>query len=163
VLAVGSVHANVNGRAVDLDVPAQERAQRTLVPLRFVSEALGADVKWREAERTVLITDTRPAPTPSPTALGPEWFIELRSDPPGADIYLVSEYDWETIPGILEQIDQDPDLAQDQVEGPTNIEVQRPLVVYRAVFIRRGVKRAAPIQPVPIVLGAKRRGWTRFR
>ncbi len=29
---------------------------RTLVPVRFVSEELGADVSWNEAERTVLIT-----------------------------------------------------------------------------------------------------------
>jgi hypothetical protein len=161
-LTIDSVRATVNGRERTLDVPAQVRANRTLVPLRFVSEALGADVRWSSGERTVFITDSWVTPPPPPVARAPEWFIELRSTPPGAEVYLVSEYDWETIPNILDQIDQDPDLAVNQVEGPTNIEVPRPLVVYRAVFIRGGVKRVMPVQPVPILPGQKRKGWAQF-
>jgi len=58
-LTLGERQAFVNGQQVYLDVPADTIAGRTMVPLRFVSEAMGADVKWRSATRTVAIsTDT---------------------------------------------------------------------------------------------------------
>ena len=68
-LTVGSRQAVVNGQPALLDVPAFTIAGRTMVPLRFVSEALGADVRWVDASRTVLISSAAavaPAPQPSP-------------------------------------------------------------------------------------------------
>lgn len=41
-----------------LDVPAQIIGERTLIPLRAVCEALGAEVGWDEATYTVTVTDT---------------------------------------------------------------------------------------------------------
>jgi hypothetical protein len=164
LLTIDSVHATVNGQAYTLDVPAQVRSERTLIPLRFVSESLGADVRWKEADRTVVIVDAPQSPALPPATRGPEGFINLASDPPGAEVYLVSEYDWETIPNIDKRIDEDPDFADDQVsEGPTDIVVPRPLIVYRAIFIQGGVRRVAPVQPVPILAGQQRKGWVRFR
>jgi hypothetical protein len=55
-LAIGDPRATVNGRVVQLDAPAMILGGSTMVPLRFVSEALGADVKWFEATQTVSIT-----------------------------------------------------------------------------------------------------------
>jgi hypothetical protein len=55
-LAVGSRQAVVNGRAVLLDVPAILARGRTLVPLRFVSEAMGAQVDWDPQAGIVYIT-----------------------------------------------------------------------------------------------------------
>lgn len=55
-LTLGQRQAFVNGRQMYLDVPADTINGRTMVPLRFVSEAMGADVKWRSASRTVAIT-----------------------------------------------------------------------------------------------------------
>ncbi|WP_179295459.1 copper amine oxidase N-terminal domain-containing protein [Bacillus sp. FJAT-45350] len=46
ILTVNSRHTSVNGKAVVIDVPAQVQKGRTLVPLRFVSEAMGASVDW---------------------------------------------------------------------------------------------------------------------
>ncbi len=54
-LPIGSRTATVNGRDVRLDVPAMTIAGSTMVPLRFVSEALGADVRWSDATQTVAI------------------------------------------------------------------------------------------------------------
>lgn len=54
-LRLGEARAQVNGAERALAVPAQAVNGTTLVPLRFVSEALGADVKWRPASRTVII------------------------------------------------------------------------------------------------------------
>jgi hypothetical protein len=55
-LAIGQAQAQRNGQPVTLDVPARIQAGRTLVPLRFVSEALGAKVTWEAATQTVTIS-----------------------------------------------------------------------------------------------------------
>lgn len=45
----------VNKIPVILDVPAKIFNKRTLVPIRFISEALGRDVDWDNLSRTVII------------------------------------------------------------------------------------------------------------
>lgn len=60
-LKIGSRNAVKNGVPVMLDVPPQIVNSRTLVPLRFVGETLGADVDWLADTRTVLIVSTSPA------------------------------------------------------------------------------------------------------
>ncbi len=54
-LTVGSRRARVNNTPRLLDVPAFTVSGRTLVPLRFISESLGATVQWNDATQTVLI------------------------------------------------------------------------------------------------------------
>jgi hypothetical protein len=54
-LPLGEHEATVSGKKVALDVPAQEINGHTMVPLRFLGEALGADVRWDDAARTVII------------------------------------------------------------------------------------------------------------
>ncbi len=66
-LRIGSKTATVNGNTVTLDVPAQIIGGSTLVPLRFLSEALGSDVAWDNITRTVMINTTASPVTP-PTA-----------------------------------------------------------------------------------------------
>lgn len=66
---IGNPWANVNDEPVALDVPARIVDGRTLVPLRFVSEALGATVAWDPAAYTVTITDVGATPPP-PRAAG---------------------------------------------------------------------------------------------
>ena len=46
----------VNGQEIRGDVPGVILSGRTMVPVRFVSEALGADVTWDQATLTVGIT-----------------------------------------------------------------------------------------------------------
>lgn len=65
-LQIGSTVAHVNGAAVTLDVPAQIVGGRTLVPLRFISESLGAQVNYDAATRTVAITSAAAGPPPPP-------------------------------------------------------------------------------------------------
>jgi N-acetylmuramoyl-L-alanine amidase len=52
-LTIGAAAALVNGAETPLDVPAQIINDRTLIPLRFVSESLGFAVRWDEAGRAV--------------------------------------------------------------------------------------------------------------
>ena len=55
-LVIGSDMMFLNSETeIPLDVPARIENSRTLIPLRAVSEALGANVKWDEAERAVII------------------------------------------------------------------------------------------------------------
>jgi len=52
--------AKVNGQPVTLDLPAMIIQGRTLVPLRFVSENLGAKVDWDGKTQTITITFPAP-------------------------------------------------------------------------------------------------------
>ena len=56
VLQINNKKAFVNNKQLALDVPAQLVDDRTMVPLRFVSENIGAKVEWVEATNTVNIT-----------------------------------------------------------------------------------------------------------
>lgn len=55
-LQLGSSSAVINGRKVKLDAPAQTINGATMVPIRFVSEALDAKVAWEQSTRTIRIT-----------------------------------------------------------------------------------------------------------
>ena len=84
-LTIGAATALVGDAAVPLDVPPRINEGRTLIPLRFVSETLGARVAWDEATQTINITSrggSTPArgdrTTPLVVADGP---LRLRSGP----------------------------------------------------------------------------------
>ena len=54
-LKIGDAFMYKNGEKIVLDVPAKIVADRTLVPIRAISEGLGAQVEWDEAAESVLI------------------------------------------------------------------------------------------------------------
>jgi|GEM_PF-5225197 len=79
-LTVGSKKALVNGRSVTIDVPANTINGRTLVPLRFISEAMDCVVDWDASNHRVIITD--------PT-------INSRSNPASMNQYVhIKANDW---------------------------------------------------------------------
>ena len=55
-LTVGTNKMYVNGQEVILDVPAEVINNRTLVPVRAISQAFGFSVEWDSNTRTVYIT-----------------------------------------------------------------------------------------------------------
>lgn len=71
VLTLGSPTAEINGQKVDLPgrVPAVVarwgEAERTLVPLRFVSEGLHARVEWKNETFSAHVTAMEPDPDPN--------------------------------------------------------------------------------------------------
>lgn len=71
-LTIGSRQAKVNGAARLLEVAAFTINGRTMVPLRFISESLGANVQWVEPSRTILIgssgAQAPPPPVPPPAS-----------------------------------------------------------------------------------------------
>lgn len=55
-LKIGDNKALLNGETIELEVPAQLFNSNTMVPVRFISESLGADVKWDGMTQTVVIS-----------------------------------------------------------------------------------------------------------
>lgn len=55
VLALNSPDATVNGQPVKLEVPAASMNGSTMVPLRFIGEALGAKVAWNGVDRIIRV------------------------------------------------------------------------------------------------------------
>lgn len=55
-LIIGEKNAKVNSQTTELDVAAKIKNERTLVPIRFVSENFGAKVDWDGNTKTVFIT-----------------------------------------------------------------------------------------------------------
>ncbi len=58
-LAIGSNILHKNGNEIYLDVPAQLINDKTMVPVRAVSKALGSNVDWDEDTNTVIILTTK--------------------------------------------------------------------------------------------------------
>ena len=55
ILHIDNDVALINGDPTYLDVPATIFDDRTMVPLRFIAESLGADVAWDDTTRTVTV------------------------------------------------------------------------------------------------------------
>lgn len=55
VATINSKNVYINGEIKTLDVPPMVIDDRTLVPVRFVAEAFGANVDWNEDTQTVVI------------------------------------------------------------------------------------------------------------
>jgi hypothetical protein len=78
-LRPGDRTVHVNGQPRSIDVPAQLVNGRTMVPLRFISESLGAEVEWVSTRNEVVINTngmrgaqtavTRPGTTPAGVVL----------------------------------------------------------------------------------------------
>lgn len=68
-LTLNSANANINGTPVTLDVPAQSINGRTMVPARFVAEALGCAVDWDSQNQIVKISKTKDIITSVPSII----------------------------------------------------------------------------------------------
>lgn len=64
VLYIGKKEYQVDGVTKKMDTGALLKQNRTFVPIRFVSEALGASVKWESVIRTVYINTDGKTPEP---------------------------------------------------------------------------------------------------
>jgi hypothetical protein len=78
VLRIGDRFATVNGRSVALDTPAMKYRDRTMVPLRFIGESLGAKVAWIEPS-TVAITTTDVAMENETPPIGRRWTVPVNT------------------------------------------------------------------------------------
>ncbi|WP_241078669.1 N-acetylmuramoyl-L-alanine amidase [Natranaerofaba carboxydovora] len=73
VLHIGDNNYTLNGTEMEMDTaPTITDNDRTMVPLRFVSEGLGEDVDWNSEERSVYIETTEDNPGEEPDTDNPD-------------------------------------------------------------------------------------------
>ncbi len=76
-LTIGSTQAVVDGQPATLDVAPFVVGSRTLVPLRFIAQSLGASVNWNDSTSTVTIASrggaAPPPPQPRAVMLTMQW------------------------------------------------------------------------------------------
>ena len=87
-LTIDADRAYINGERCVLDVPAMivEETGRTMVPVRFVSEALKADVDWDETTYTVIINAVKEEEEPP---------VEVPDEPENAIFGDIDDIDYE--------------------------------------------------------------------
>jgi len=89
-LHIGSTAASVNGQTTYLDVAPFLVGARTLVPLRFISESLGASVNYDGSSQTVTVALAAAAAPPLPTAT-----------PAGVRVINIVASNWQFTPNII--------------------------------------------------------------
>lgn len=81
LIAPGLQSALMNGRIKPLDSPSTIAHERLLIPIRFVAESLGHDVRWSSETKTVIITTKTTVPPKEekalPTIGNREAFVDL--------------------------------------------------------------------------------------
>lgn len=161
-LTVGQAVAYRNGVAVSLDVPAGIKKGRVLVPLRFVSEALGAEVNWNPVTSTVTvarkreiitITDSlgRKVSVPSP----PQRIVVVNSDVAEVICALGAA---DKIVGVSDTTDFPPLLKQKAKVGPAftpsveKIIALRPDIVFGyGKFLKAELAKQIEQAGIPVV------------
>lgn len=86
-----------NGIPVSLDVPARIISSRTMVPLRFISEAMGCAVEWDNDTQTINIISVPAKVKPVKLSINPDNELYLYVEAPGADRIYYSFTDTEFV------------------------------------------------------------------
>ena len=81
-LPIGASNATINGASRPLDVPAQILSGTTMVPLRFVAEALGAEVDWNASAQRVVVRAPDGGEPASGRVSGDLISVQAEADPP---------------------------------------------------------------------------------
>ncbi len=100
-LHIGSTQATVNGQPVAVDVAPFLVGARTLVPLRFVAQALGATVDYNNSTRVVSINNGGSAGNVTVTPMPPAAanFIRITSPAKGTKVGATFTLSGKTLPG----------------------------------------------------------------
>lgn len=122
VLFIGKKEIDVNGKKDQMDTVAVTSKQRTFVPLRFVSQALGAAVVWDSPVRTAYInTNGEQADKAEAVKKGefivPKW--KTHTD------LLVSEVDWFSPGEVMFEVNLLRADVNKQIEDLTIILAQK--------------------------------------
>jgi hypothetical protein len=86
-LNIGSNQASVNGQPETIDVAPFIVNETTFVPLRFISQALGAAVNWNDSTSTVTINGGAPGQYPPRPPYPPPYSVHLVTIAPTGTIY----------------------------------------------------------------------------
>lgn len=136
----------INKKIQPMDTKAIIKEDRTFVPIRYVAEALGAEVKWNETTRTVIIktvSETEPTPTPVNTAIptvteqyDPSKWVSINEN--GEDYELSINIDW----NISEKFKANCDFAESIISKKYNSDIAKQVVdIARSKTERRDMFR----------------------
>ncbi len=106
-ITIDSAELMKNSKAVALDAPARLIGGRTLVPVRAVSEGMGAKVDWNEASRMVQIVTILPTKQPLPADSKNDDYITTPQDKHTLSFGTLSNED------MLRLLDQVPQIRAD--------------------------------------------------
>ncbi len=149
-LVIGSRQAFVDGNAVGLDVPPLIVGGRTLVPLRFVSEAMGAQVDWDDAARTVYIVSGQAAQVPPrPVAPQPPVAQPAPPPPPVAQPAPVPPVEPTAVQGIVFRTDTDASRIMVERDGRAYTFFVTRNTTIRLVDVDTGRVTPAELNEVP--------------
>ncbi|MGE7823674.1 copper amine oxidase N-terminal domain-containing protein [Paenibacillus sp. NPDC093718] len=104
ILVIGDNHARVNGKRVDFEGAAALKNGRTMVPVRFISEVLHANVEWQPARNLVSIM-TSVANVPKGTWIWDSHIIKQDQEK------IISFAKMKGVTSIYLQVDRDIDPA----------------------------------------------------
>lgn len=180
-LWIGRKTAIVDGRAIQLDVPPLILAGgSTYVPVRFVSQALGAAVDWRAPTRSVLISTSGMPPvagaphTPFTPAPPPQGLVDVRicresglravADCPNT---VTRQFVRDQVPGPCTTHTNGPKLIVDEPTDGARVPVVFELkgtciprrevlctVVCEATWLESGAKATSTVLPeTPVTVG----------
>ncbi|MDH7568967.1 MAG: copper amine oxidase N-terminal domain-containing protein, partial [Armatimonadota bacterium] len=141
-LVLGERTAKVNGKAVALDVPAMMMRGTTMVPLRFLVEALGATVQ--EAGGQIQIATRKPAAPPAAVAKRPTAPVAPRTSAPAGTAPPTSPASpvatagaRQTVDGVVERVDAQAKPARLAVRMDGQV-LEYPLAAAAVVLAREG-------------------------
>ncbi len=148
-LKVGSKTAYINGQKVTLDVSSQLIKGRTMVPLRFVSEALGASVSWDGKTNTASINynpePKEPEPEPEPK--------------PEPEYLTVGDKKYRVVTVIIDEKEQEYDTPAISMNYRTMIPIRGSLEQLGATFSWNQEKQQATIKTkektIVLTIGSK--------
>lgn len=85
-LRIGETQASINGQPTLMDVPALLVDGRTMVPLRFISQALGAQVSWDATSTTVQIAGAPASGSTAPVLPPSQTYPPTVAQPPAPTV-----------------------------------------------------------------------------
>ncbi|MBM3497262.1 MAG: hypothetical protein FJX74_01205 [Armatimonadetes bacterium] len=150
---VGSDEATLNGERIALGAAPEIRDGNTLVPLRLVATALGADIAWDQQHRRVYVQAVSRAPLAS-TTIGE--LVARPYDWAGRAVLIVGEYrGWEPSPFSVATRNGPPVSRRDwvlrdatsevYVRGDVSLEAPFPLTPYSNIGNRIAVAGIAKV------------------
>jgi len=148
----------VDGQEIKGDVPAINFKGRTMVPVRFVSEALGADITWDAENETVIISTVAEPSSQKPTGTKPPLTVSEK----GVTVTLVSvnatsagtTLEMEITNNTNQDVDFPASLTQ-IVAGSTQFDGPSDYDMTFIDILRPGVTKKGELKFPPLPMGTK--------
>lgn len=100
----GQIRLLVDGKEIYTDVPPQIIDGRTMVPLRAVAEALGADVRWDDANGVIEIKKLKCQENPKNTCTDLIYTLQLLHSGDWVKLYARDNFDCSNMAALLDFI-----------------------------------------------------------